>query len=69
MPKDPKMIFAVTKEMRRQAKIKAAELGISISDVLRRMVQEWLDENGGEESDDGHKQRRTHSGHNQPAAE
>ena len=43
MSDDKKLItFEVEKELRQQAKIKAAQEGRSISEILRELLEEWL---------------------------
>ena len=43
MTDDKKLItFQVEKELRKQAKIKAAQEGRSVSEVLRELLEEWV---------------------------
>ena len=41
---EPKMTVLVSEDLRRQAKAAAALQGRSLSDVIREMLEEWLEE-------------------------
>ena len=43
MSKEKRLItFEVEEELRRRAKVKAAQEGRSVSEVLRELLEEWL---------------------------